>query len=47
MKEKAIMQEREHTLEELRKLNRVRETLLEEGVIDYDGFKSMIDDENN
>ena len=40
----ATMQEREHTLEELRKLNRVRDNLLKEGIIDYEGFKSMIDD---
>lgn len=40
----ATMQEREHTLEELRKLNKVRDSLLKEGIIDYEGFKSMIDD---
>lgn len=40
----ATMQEREHTLEELRKLNKVRDNLLKEGIIDYEGFKSMIDD---
>ena len=40
----ATMQEREHTLEELRKLNTLRDNLLKEGIIDYEGFKSMIDD---
>lgn len=34
----ATMQEREHTLEELRKMEEVRNYLLSEGVVDSDGF---------
>ena len=43
----ATMQEREHTLEELKKLNKVRDHLLSDGVIDYDGFKTMINDQTD
>lgn len=32
------MQEREHTLEELRKMEMVRNYLISEGVVDKDGF---------
>lgn len=34
----ATMQEREHTLHELHKLEIVRRFLLEEGIVDNDGF---------
>ncbi|MBO7574198.1 MAG: hypothetical protein J6S99_00060 [Bacteroidales bacterium] len=34
----ATMQEREHTLEELRKMEMVRNYLISEGVVDKDGF---------
>lgn len=33
------MQKREHTLEELNKLNRVRDYLISLGVFDYNGFE--------
>jgi hypothetical protein len=33
------MQEREHTLRELSKMERVRNLLLEQGVVDVDGFE--------
>ena len=36
------MQEREHTLEELRKLEKVRNFLLSEGASDMDGFYDLI-----
>ena len=36
------MQEREHTLEELRKLEKVRSFLLSEGACDMDGFYDLI-----
>ena len=36
------MQEREHTLEELRKLEKVRNFLLSEGAYDIDGFYDLI-----
>ena len=36
------MQEREHTLEELRKLEKVRNFLLSEGACDMDGFYNLI-----
>ena len=36
------MQEREHTLEELRKLEKVRNFLLSEGACDMDGFYDLI-----
>ncbi len=32
------MQEREHTLEELKKLNKVRDQLITLGIVDYTGF---------
>lgn len=32
------MQEREHTLKELRKMEQVRNLLIEQGAIDADGF---------
>ncbi len=35
----ATMQEREHTLEELHKLNKVRDYLLSQGIFDYNGFE--------
>lgn len=35
----ATMQEREHTLEELKKLNSVREYLISLGIVDYKGFE--------
>ena len=35
----ATMQEREHTLEELKKLNSVREYLITLGIVDYKGFE--------
>ena len=42
-KEKAKWeQEREHTLEELRKLEKVRSFLLSEGACDIDGFYDLI-----
>jgi hypothetical protein len=34
----ATMQEREHTLEELKKLNKVRDQLITLGIVDYTGF---------
>ena len=36
------MQEREHTLEELHKLEKVRNFLLSEGACDMDGFYDLI-----
>jgi len=42
----ATMQEREHTLEELNKLNKVRDYLISQGVFDYNGFKDY-NEENN
>lgn len=36
------MQEREHTLEELRKMEQVRELLISEGAIDADGFENYL-----
>jgi hypothetical protein len=36
------MQEREHTLEELHKLEKVRNFLLSEGAYDIDGFYDLI-----
>ena len=35
----ATMQEREHTLEELKKLNAVRDYLINLGIVDYNGFE--------
>ena len=35
----ATMQEREHTLEELRRLNAMRDFLIASGVLDYGGFE--------
>ena len=43
----ATMQEREHTLEELNKLNRVRDYLISLGIFDYNGFEGYNDEENN
>jgi hypothetical protein len=40
------MQEREHTLEELHKLNKVRDYLLSQGIFDYNGFEDY-DEESN
>ena len=40
------MQEREHTLEELNKLNKVRDYLISLGVFDYNGFEDY-NEENN
>ena len=42
----ATMQEREHTLEELNNLNRVRDYLISLGVFDYNGFEDY-DEESN
>lgn len=36
------MQEREHTLEELRKLESVRKFLISEGAYDIDGFYDLV-----
>ena len=36
------MQEREHTIEELRRLEMVRNMLLAEGVTDLDGFYDLV-----
>ena len=41
----ATMAERSHTLEELAKLERVRNFLLDRGVYDLDGFNDYIDNE--
>lgn len=41
----ATMGERRHTLEELAKLERVRNYLLDNGVYDLDGFNDYIDNE--
>ena len=38
------MQERTHTLRELRKMEQVRNLLLEHGVIDTDGFSDYLND---
>ncbi len=37
------MQEREHTLEELRRLEMVRNMLIGEGVTDLDGFSDFVE----
>ena len=42
----ATMQEREHTLEELNKLNRVRDYLISLGVFDYNGFEDYNEESN-
>lgn len=36
------MQEREHTLKELRKMEQVRNLLIEQGAIDADGFEDYL-----
>lgn len=41
----ATMQEREHTLQELTRLNQVRDFLIEQEVFDYDGFENYCDDD--
>ena len=41
------MEERSHTLEELAKLERVRNYLLDNGVYDLDGFNDYIDNEQS
>ena len=41
----ATMEERRHTMEELAKLERVRNYLLDNGVYDLDGFNDYIDNE--
>ena len=41
----ATMQEREHTLRELYKMEKVRQYLLSENVIDADGFNEMINEQ--
>lgn len=41
----ATMQEREHTLNELYKMEKVRQHLLSENVIDADGFNDMINEQ--
>ena len=40
------MQEREHTLEELHKLNKVRDYLLSQGIFDYNGFEDYNEESN-
>ena len=40
------MQEREHTLEELNKLNKVRDYLISLGVCDYNGFEDYNEESN-
>ncbi len=42
----ATMREREHTLEELNKLNRVRDYLISKGVFDYNGFEDYNEESN-
>ena len=42
----ATMEERRHTMEELAKLERVRNYLLDNGVYDLDGFNDYIDNEH-
>ena len=42
----ATMQEREHTLEELHKLNKVRDYLLSQGIFDYNGFEDYNEESN-
>lgn len=39
------MQEREHTLKELYKMEKVRQYLLSENVIDADGFNDMFNEQ--
>ena len=41
------MQEREHTLNELQRLEMVRNMLISEGVTDLDGFSDYISSCNN
>ena len=41
----ATMQEREHTLNELYKMEKVRQYLLSENVIDADGFNEMLNEQ--
>lgn len=41
----ATMQEREHTLKELYRMEKVRQYLLSENVIDADGFNEMINEQ--
>lgn len=43
----ATMQEREHTLEELNRLNRVRDYLISLGICEYQGLEDYYNDENN
>ena len=38
------MEEREHTLAELRKMEQVRNFLIEQGAIDIDGLKDIAND---
>ena len=40
------MQDREHTLIELAKLNKVREHLLSLGIVDYEGFLDNNNDDD-
>lgn len=42
----AMMQDREHTLIELAKLNKVREHLLSLGIVDYEGFLDNNNDDD-
>lgn len=37
------MQEREHTLEELNRMEKVRNYLISEGVVDTDGFANFLE----
>lgn len=41
----ATMQEREHTIKELYRMEKVRQYLLSENVIDADGFHEMINEQ--
>ena len=38
------MQEREHTLKELQKMEQVRDLLMDKGVVDADGFEDYVNE---
>ena len=42
----ATMQERKHTLEELNRLNQVRDYLIQQGICDYEGFETYTEESN-
>ena len=42
----ATMREREHTLAELTRINRVRDYLISLGIVDYNGFEEYSNEEN-